>query len=127
MQANYTYVDSSMPNSALGSVPMQNLSRNSTNLIAIYEDAQLSARLAYNWRSKYLSGFATVAGVGVLQVYTRGYGWLDGSVSWRASPRVSVAFERNNLLRTVRNAYYERETRPQAPGSMTASSASASR
>jgi TonB-dependent receptor len=114
MQANYTYVDSSMPHSALGSVPLQNLSKNSTNLIAIYENAQLSARLAYNWRSKFLSGFTTVVGVGVLPVYTRGYGWLDGSLSYRVSPRMTLAFEGNNLLRTVRSAYYGVETRPQS-------------
>ena len=74
----------------------------------------MSARLAYNWRSKFLSSFTTVVGVGVLPVYTRAYGWLDGSLTYRVNQRVSLGFEGNNLLRTVRSAYYGVETRPQS-------------
>jgi iron complex outermembrane receptor protein len=114
MQANITYVDSSTPNKALGAVALQNLSKNSTNLIAIYEEAQFSGRLAYNWRSKFLSGFSSVVGVGTLPVYTRGYGWLDGSLTYRLNRHAALAFEGNNLLRTVRSAYYGVETRPQS-------------
>ncbi|WP_280154792.1 TonB-dependent receptor [Piscinibacter sp. XHJ-5] len=114
VQANYTYIDSEAPNNALGIVlPLQNLSRHSVNLVGIYERGQVSARLAYNWRDKFLSGLANVVGIGALPIYTRGYGWLDASLRYQASERVSLALEGTNLTRTRRGAYYGVETRPQ--------------
>lgn len=114
MQANYTYIDSSTPNAALGALPLQNLSKNSANLIGVYELDRISARVAWNWRSKFHSGVTNVVGVGALPVYTRGYTWLDASLTYRLNARVSLALEGSNLLRTVRSAYYGVETRPQS-------------
>jgi TonB-dependent receptor len=108
MQANATYVHSS------GSQPLPNLSRHSVNLVGMYEKDALSARIAYNWRAKFLSGYANVVGVGSLPVYMRGYGWLDASLSVRLGDRVSLSLEGTNLLRTVRSAYYGVPTRPQS-------------
>lgn len=112
LQANYTFVDSDTPHVTLGNIPLQNLSRNSANLIGIYENERISVRLAGNWRSKFLSSFSTVVG-STQPVYTRGYGWLDASLTCRVGKHLSVAFEGSNLLRTVRSAYYGVETRPQ--------------
>ncbi|HXU92367.1 MAG TPA: TonB-dependent receptor [Gallionella sp.] len=115
LQANYTYVDSGMNNSLLGqNVPLQNLSKHSYNVVGMYEREKLSARLAYNWRDRFLSGVANVVGVGALPVYTAAYGWLDASVTWRYSKELSFALEGTNLLRTVRRSYYGVETRPQS-------------
>ncbi len=109
-QANYTYVDSEMPINAAGDVaPLQNLSRHSVNLIGMYERGRVSARLAYNWRDKFVSGF-----LGNDPIYTRAYGWLDASLRYRLTDRVSLALEGTNLLRTQRSAYHEVETRPQS-------------
>jgi iron complex outermembrane receptor protein len=114
LQANYTYVDSETPDSTLGAkVPLQNLSRHSVNLIGMYERGNVSARIACNWRDKFLSGIANIVGVGALPIYTRAYGWLDASVRYRFTDRVSLSIEGTNLLRTVRSAYYGVETRPQ--------------
>lgn len=115
LQVNYTYVDSETPSNELGTkVPLQNLSRHSVNLIGMYERGPWSARVAYNWRDKFLSGITNVVGVGALPAYTEGYGWLDASLRLRLSDRVSLAVEGTNLLRTMRRSYYGVPTRPQA-------------
>jgi iron complex outermembrane recepter protein len=114
LQANYTWIDSEAPNNALGIVlPLQNLSKHSVNLIGIYERGPVSARVAYNWRDRFLSGLVNVVGIGALPTYTRAYGWLDASFRYRISDRVSLALEGTNLLRTRRGAYSGVETRPQ--------------
>ena len=115
LQANYTFVDSNTPDKTLGTdVPLQNLSRHSANLIGMYELGRLSARIAYNWRDRFLSSVANFVGVGAVPVYTKAYGWLDASVTWRIDDRTSIALEGSNLLRTVRESYYGVETRPQS-------------
>lgn len=113
LRATYTYVDSSTPNAALhGSIPLPNLSRNSYNLIGMYELNDLSVRIAYNWRSTFLSGVNSYAGVGALPVYTKSYGWLDASLSYRIDKKITLVLEGNNLLRTVRRSYLVDESRP---------------
>lgn len=115
LQANYTLVDSKTPSSVLGQdVPLQNLSRHSYNLIAMYEKNGYSARVAYNWRDRFLSGIANFVDVGAVPVYTRAYGWLDASLIYRANAQLSFAVEGLNLLRTQRSSYYGVETRPQS-------------
>jgi iron complex outermembrane receptor protein len=115
LQANYTFVDSRMPNAATGgNLPLQNLSRHSANVVGIYEKGPVSARLAWNWRDKFHSGTTTVVGVGALPVYTKAYGWLDASLGYHLNRHVSLALEATNLLRTRRTAYYGVETRPQS-------------
>jgi TonB-dependent receptor len=114
LQAKYTYVDSETPNSSLGAnVPLQNLSRNSVNLIGMYEKERLSARIANNWRDRFLTGVSNIAGVGALPVYTAGYGWLDASLAYRLDDQVSLSVDGLNLLRTVRRSYYGAGTHPQ--------------
>ena len=115
LQANYTYVDSDTPNSVLGgNVPLQNLSRNSYNLVGMYETGDVSARIAYNWRDKFLSGVTNVVEVGALPIYTAAYGWLDASLAYKYSKQITFALEGTNLLRTVRTSYYGVETQPQS-------------
>jgi TonB-dependent receptor len=115
VQLNFTYVDSVTPSTALGAdVPLQNLSRRSANAVLLYDYGPWSARAAYNWRSRYLSGTSTFAGVGTLPVYVSGYGWLDASLRYQLNRRWSVALEGNNLLGTVRRAWYAQPERHQS-------------
>jgi iron complex outermembrane recepter protein len=115
LQANYTYVDGETHNPMTDTrLPLQNLSRQSGNLIGLYELGPVSARLAYNWRSRFFSGTTNVTGLGSLNIYTRGYGWLDASLRYRANPHLTLALEGNNLLATRRVSYYGVETRPQS-------------
>lgn len=113
--ANATWIDSRHDSFIVGQqTPLPNLSRKSANLVLMYEQQAVSVRLAYNWRDRFLNGFTNIVGLGSIPAYTRGYGWLDASLTWRPHPQVSVAVEGLNLLRTVRSAYYGEETRPQS-------------
>jgi iron complex outermembrane receptor protein len=115
VQASYTYIDSETTNIALGTrMPLQGLSRNSANLVALYELGPLSARLAWNWRDRFLSGTRAIAGVGTLPVWTDGYGWLDASLRWRVKPQLTLALDGGNLTRIVRRSYFGSQTRPDA-------------
>lgn len=115
LQANYTYVDSDTFDTTLGQkVPLQNLSKNSVNLVGMYEKGRVSARIAYNWRDQFLSGVTNIVGVGALPIYTKAYGWLDASVSYRYNDKISIVIAGTNLLGTVRSSYYGVETRPQS-------------
>lgn len=114
LQANYTYVDSSTLDRVLNAqVPLQNLSRHSGNLIALYERGDITARVAYNWRSRFLSGVSSFVNVGAVSAYTEAYSWLDASIAYRIDPRVTVALEGGNLTGTLRRSYYGTPSRPQ--------------
>ncbi|MEO8807334.1 MAG: TonB-dependent receptor [Burkholderiaceae bacterium] len=115
LQANATYVDSSTYDRVLrADVPMQNLSRHSANLIAMYEYGDWSARLAWNWRSRFASRTVSVVGLGAFQAYTGAYGWLDASVRWRITDRVTCSLDGGNLLGTLRRSYFGVGTRPES-------------
>jgi TonB-dependent receptor len=106
LQANYTYVDSKLADSSL---PLPNLSKSSYNIIGMYEKGPLSVRIAYNWRDKFMTGL-----VAATPVYTKTYGWLDASVSYRFTDKVSLAIEGANLLGTQRSSYIGTENHPQS-------------
>jgi len=114
LQANTTFVDSSTYDRVLrANVAMQNLSRRSANLVGLYEHGDWSARLAWNWRSSFPSGTVSVVGLGALQATTRAYGWLDASLRWRISERLSWSLDGGNLLGTLRRSHFGVATRPQ--------------
>ncbi|MFL6631375.1 MAG: TonB-dependent receptor [Massilia sp.] len=146
VQANYTYVDSKTSlhqpvhsvyctgsNSAanfnlnlngcdtngttFSDLPLIGLSRQSYNLALMYDQGKLSARLAWNWRSKNLQNVnvnGTNGGDGTdtnpasptfgqhnvawaLPTWADGYGQLDGSIFYNVSDRLSVGLEAQNL------------------------------
>ncbi len=114
LQANLTHVDSSTFDRVLGrEVALQGLSRHSANLIGLYEHGQWSARLAWNWRSRFASGVVPVVDLGgAQQVWTRAHGWLDASLRWRVTPRVTWALDGVNLTRTLRRSDLGSAARP---------------
>ena len=70
VQLNYTYIEGSSrsPQYIGGPVvvsPLQNVSKNNGNAVLMYEKYGVSARLAYNYRSRFIDFFTqpTVAGV----------------------------------------------------------------
>lgn len=121
LQANYTYADSKAPSSLVGfTAPLTQLSKNSFNVAAIYEKYGVSARVAYNYRSSFLSGIlaggytppggTTVSYV--FPVYTKGYGWLDASVNVDVGKHFTLTFDAQNILRTQIQQYYQVATQP---------------
>jgi iron complex outermembrane receptor protein len=114
LQANATLVSSRSHDRVLrAEVPLQNLSRRSANLVALYEQGPWSARLAWNWRSSFPSGTTQVAGLGAFQATTQGYGWLDASLRHRFANGLTWSVEGGNLLGTLRRSDFGTPTRPQ--------------
>jgi TonB-dependent receptor len=146
VQANFTYVDSktslhkpvhavycSGGNSAdnfnlnlngcdidgktFGDLPLIGLSRQAYNLALMYDKGPLSARLAWNWRSKNLQNVNVNGTQGTdgtdtnpdsatfgqhnvawaLPVWMDGYGQLDGSVTYNITENLSIGLEAQNL------------------------------
>ena len=103
-------------------LPLTGLSRNTINLALMYEQGPLSARLAYNWRSKYLQGirnsFGTLFSDGkdtnpaspnfgatnlnyALPLWAAAYGQVDASVFYKFANNLSVGVEVQNLTDSV--------------------------
>lgn len=112
LQANYTYVDSSAPGPLGGQkTALEGLSRDSYNVVGMYDYQQFALRLAYNYRGKYVAGtqdYYINNGTALAQtpVYMHGYGMVDAYMSFAINKHAKLAFEGNNLTRTVRRSYY---------------------
>jgi iron complex outermembrane receptor protein len=79
-------------------LPLEGLSDNTYNIIGMYEKGAWSARVAYNWRSKYLvtSQDCCVA----FPIWQKAAGYLDGRIAYRFNDHVEVSVEGTNLLST---------------------------
>lgn len=116
IQANYTYIDNGAelpprlidgipdtPGLFPGRPPIEDVSKHSYNLVGLYENPIFSARLAYNYRSKftdfYQRFFDPVAGRDrIAPVIQEGRGVLDFSASVTPIENVTLAFDATNLL-----------------------------
>ncbi|TMO47058.1 TonB-dependent receptor [Pseudoalteromonas sp. S4389] len=94
-QLNYTYVDSSYDEPELkeSGLPFRGMSKNSYNAVVYYEQYGFQARLAYNWRSKFLSDPDAWGG----PYWISDYGQLDASMSYNISDQFTVFAEATNL------------------------------
>jgi TonB-dependent receptor len=116
MQANFTYVDSSAPGPAtqggpITTVPLEQLSKYSYNLIGIYEKGKISARVAYNWRSKYVTT-TQGNGTGDRPIFNKAYGQLDASITYNVTPHFSLTLEGANLNDAIHSTYFGTSTEP---------------
>jgi len=121
IQANYTYIDAKT-NPPLGfnggddtdvgdsfstiyRFGVQNflgLSDHAANVIGIYQDEKIEFRLAYNWRSDYLSSYRDfVTGNPIFQE-DRGY--LDGSFKYDFNDNLQFRLQVANILDTKAKA-----------------------
>lgn len=108
--ANLTYIKAtggrnttdapSDPNQVGGStddtLPLEGMSKWAYNLFLMYEKYGVSARLAYNWRSKYL--LTTSAANINRPVWSEDYGQLDGSIFYDITKNIKVGVQGTNLL-----------------------------
>lgn len=94
--ANYTYADSSaeLP-FGIGSTDLPGTSRHNANLAVFYEKYGFNARLAYNYRSKYIQEFDV--GDSELNVFWDERSILDFSTSYQLSGNWQVFGEVNNI------------------------------
>jgi len=113
-QANFTYVDSKGSRNAASNpydknqttnvsthdeeMPLEGLSKKSYNVAALYDLGKVSARLAYNWRERYLLT-TTAANINIPAWYDD-YGQLDGSVFYTVNEGLKIGFQAANLTNT---------------------------
>lgn len=103
MQLNYTYVYSKAPSPAAADtsgnalqVPLEGLSKNSYNAILMYEKGPFEARVAYNWRSRWVVT-TQGNGTGNLPVYNDAYGQMDASVTYHVNQHFDLTLAGTNL------------------------------
>lgn len=120
VQANFTYVDSKAPSpdaqdttGAQLTVPLEQLSKYSYNLVGIYDKGPLSARVAYNWRSKYVVT-TRGNGSGNLPIFNDARGQVDASITYTVTPNFGLTVDGINLTNTENRTYYGIASRPQS-------------
>lgn len=108
-QLVYTYVDSkSLGNSTLGAeqspfadeLPLAGVSKHTVNAVAFYEKGPFAARLAYNWRSKFLQTPRDVI-FPFSPIYGESTGQLDGSIFYTINKNIKIGVQGVNLLDEV--------------------------
>lgn len=118
IQANATYID------AVGELqpaiaasyddPMQafpGVSKWAYNIIGIYEKPQFSARLAYNYRSKFVNYYSYEPLDPIAHPVTeKGRGQLDGSLSITPTENFTIAFDVINILGNPLQRYRQFDT-----------------
>jgi TonB-dependent receptor len=104
---NYTIVNSNRDyNNALpASVPQFAINgvSNSANAVLFYDKGGLQARVAYNWRDKFL------AGGGINPFYVEAYGQVDASASFEFVKGLTVFVEGINVLGADRRGHRRSE------------------
>jgi TonB-dependent receptor len=118
VQANYTFVDSSVTNpfATTGSdtptmVPLEKLSKHSYNLVGLYEKGPITARLAWSWRGKYLD---TTQGSGAngLPQFQKPYASLDSSISFNLNSHIAFSVDAVNLTNRMNVTYIGTPSQP---------------
>jgi TonB-dependent receptor len=75
------------------------ISKHTFNAVALYEKGPVALRLAYNWRSRFLTNNLDCC-IG-LPVFQKSAGFLDGSVRVSLADWVELSVEGSNLLNTT--------------------------
>ena len=104
--ASYTYADSEVNNQHTlnpdDKLPLEDLSKNSYNIIAFYEYEKFSSRLAYNWRSKYLD---KSEGRNLEPQYERDRSQLDFSTSYAITNKIKISINAINLMNDAKDQH----------------------
>ena len=126
MQANYTHVNQSGINNSnlidavsggavgasgagvavgtatdvvIDSHMLAGVSNDTYNLVGLYEKGPVGLRLAYNWRSRYLTDNLDCC-IG-LPVFQKAAGFLDASIRYSIGSHIELSLDASNLLNTI--------------------------
>lgn len=75
------------------------ISKHTFNVVGLYEKGPVGIRLAYNWRSRYLTQNLDCC-IG-LPVFQKASGFLDGSIRFSVNRYIELSVEGSNLLNTT--------------------------
>jgi TonB-dependent receptor len=99
-QANYTYIEGKTENPLTNQRDMiAQVSKDSYNVILIYENGPFSSRLAYNWRGRFIDSF-NQSGIQPSTVWVQPTERLDFSASYAISKQVTLTFDATNILKS---------------------------
>lgn len=79
---------------------LQGLS-DSANLSVFYEMNRISARIAYNWRDEYLTGFDAASS----PTFNENYSQIDANVSYNVNDNLNVFLEALNITEETQRVY----------------------
>jgi iron complex outermembrane recepter protein len=106
VQANYTYTDAEGGTDSTGrEVPFPGFSKHILNLSGYYENDRLSARLSYNYRSKYFADYDVERGFRPLFVDATAQ-W-DASASFNLTRQVALTLDVVNITDEVLEEFYD--------------------
>ena len=106
LQTNLTYVNSSAPTPVSGyTAPLPNLSRWSSNIVAMYERGRWSGRIAWFWRSQFLQSIAVASGVGVVPVQSEDFGQLAAALNCHLGKHLTLSVAGTNLTRAKHQTF----------------------
>lgn len=105
-QLNYTIVKSPLQydNYSYGQQSFMVGLSDSANFVGFYEKGPWQARVAYNWRGKFLSGTSDSLGI-VNPIYTAPYGQWDISASYKINDKLSVTLDGINVTNRTQRLY----------------------
>lgn len=118
VQANYTYIDndgitnSNINNNqpgggdntdgqapdSIGVSELEGLSKDSYNIIGMYEKGDIAVRVAYSWRSEYMVTARDCCVV--YPVWSDDQGHLDASIRYNFNDNIEISLQGSNLLNT---------------------------
>jgi outer membrane receptor for monomeric catechols len=99
-------VDTQAPSSVAGrAVPLVGLSRNSCNVIGIYERHRVKAHIAYNHRGSFVATTSSSGAQGV-PVFVKPFGTLDVAVGYDITRQLSLMLDGANLTGAHIEQYY---------------------
>lgn len=107
VQANYTYVGSKLSLSTNSNLKygFPGASKDNANAVLYYEKAGFGVRLAYAYRSNYFEALGGGNDRSAQPTFTKGYGQLNASVSYRLTPNFEINGTTTNITGANRRDY----------------------
>jgi TonB-dependent receptor len=107
-ELNVTYIDNRLDAppqfNAIDEIEIPEVSKWTYNIVGFYERGPLTARVAYNHRSRYRQSFDEGPGGILTGEFTRSVSRLDASISYTLSDQLTIAADVSNILgRPFRN------------------------
>lgn len=91
-------VTTSVQPGAINTGRLEQVSDDAYNLVLLYDKGPFGARLAYNWRSKFVSALNDCCLL--FPVWTKAQGFLDGSLRYAVNSHMEFDIQGTNLLGT---------------------------
>ncbi|MBT9493193.1 MAG: TonB-dependent receptor [Paucibacter sp.] len=105
LEANFTYMSGNQTNELGVEGKFLGQSKTSYNLVGLYERDSMYARLAYNWRSKFLAEkpYRTTG----RELWVAPLSTLDASLGYNVNKNTTISLDVSNLLNQAYHDYFD--------------------